>query len=112
MLARIQNLPDEATLYIPVVAQAELLVGIELAADEERKQYLRILYSQVVVEATEISSITTQVAEQYARIFVELQRKGKPIPINDIWIIAIALAIDCILVSSDEHFQFIDGLQV
>ena len=32
--ADIQSLPDAATLYMPVVAQAELLAGVELAVSE------------------------------------------------------------------------------
>ena len=44
----IQSLPDEATLYMPVVAQAELLAGVELAVSEPRKPELHTLYRQVI----------------------------------------------------------------
>lgn len=90
VLAHIQSLPDAATLYMPVIAQAELLVGIELAASEPRKQVLRALYEQVTAETTEILTITSQVAERYAHVFAALRRRGKPIPTNDLWIAAIA----------------------
>lgn len=47
VVSHIQSLPDAATLYMPVVAQAELLAGVELAVHEPRKQELQTLYAQV-----------------------------------------------------------------
>jgi predicted nucleic acid-binding protein len=44
VLARIRQLPQEATLYMPVVAQAALLAGVELAVDARRKEKLRSPY--------------------------------------------------------------------
>jgi tRNA(fMet)-specific endonuclease VapC len=81
----IQILPDEAALYMPVVAQAELLAGVELAVSEPRKQELRTLYRQVITMAADILPITSEVAEQFAHIFANLRRKGRPIDTNDIW---------------------------
>jgi len=112
VIARLESLPERATLYMSVVTQAELLVGVELAASESRRAELFELYQRVVEMATEILPITSDAAQCYARIFSDLKRKGKPIPINDIWIAAIALANECVLVSSDEHFRFIEGLKV
>lgn len=112
VVTHIQSLPDEAKLYMPVVAQAELLVGVTLAAGEQRQQQLRVLYEQVIARATLILPITSPVTQHYALIFAALQRKGKPIPINDVWIAAIASAYNLIVVTNDEHFLSIDGLQV
>ena len=112
VLTHIQDLSDNTTIYMPVVAQAELLVGVELALDDSHKQKLRDLYEQVATEYTEIAYINSQVAEKYASIFTSLKRKGRPIETNDIWIAAIALEYDMILVTNDEHFQYIDGLKI
>ena len=97
---------------MPVVTQAELLVGVTLASSEQRKQQLQILYEQVVTRAILILPITSSVTQHYATNFVTLQRKGKPIPTNDMWIAAIATTYNLIMVSNDEHFQYVDGLQV
>ena len=43
VVSHFQSLPDDATLYMPVVAQAELLAGVELAVSEPRQQELRTL---------------------------------------------------------------------
>lgn len=48
VLGRLQSLPGDATLYMPVIAQAELLVGVELAAEGRRKQELRALYETAI----------------------------------------------------------------
>jgi tRNA(fMet)-specific endonuclease VapC len=108
----IQSLPDEATLYMPVVAQAELLAGVELAVSEPRKQELRTLYRQVITMAADILPITSEVAEQFAHIFANLRRKGGLIDTNDIWIAAIARVHNLIVVTNDEHSQYVEGLQV
>jgi len=81
--ARVQSLPDEATIYMPVITPGELLVGVELAAGESRKQELRTLYEQAVTKATDILPVNPRVAEQYASVFVNLRRKGRPIETND-----------------------------
>ena len=110
VLARLQTLPGEATIYMPVIAQAELLAGIELVTGEKRKSELRTLYEQVIADATDILPITSEVAEQYADIFATLRRSGRPIGTNDIWIAAIARAHNLTLVSNDNHFQYVTGL--
>jgi len=112
VIAHMQSLPEEARIFMPVIVQGELLVGIELAASEAKRERLQQLYEQVVAQAADVLPITPEIAEWYARIFAQLRRKGKPIPTNDIWIAAIALGHGLILVTSDEHFQHIDGLQV
>ena len=38
--------------------------------------------------------------------------KGKPIPENDLWIAAIAIQHNLILVSRDKHLQEIDDLSI
>jgi len=112
VVSHIQSLPDEATLYMPVVAQAELLAGVELAVSEPRKQELHTLYAQVITMAADILPITSEVAEQFAYIFANLRRKGRPIDTNDIWIAAIARVHNLIVVTNDEHFQYVEGLRV
>jgi predicted nucleic acid-binding protein len=76
VVGHIANLPDEATLYMPVVAQAELLAGAELAVSEPQKQELRRLYAQIITMAADILPITSDVAEQFAYIFANLRWIG------------------------------------
>lgn len=54
--------------------------------------------------------MTMTTADRYARVAVQLRRKGRPIPTNDIWIAAHAMETGADLVSLDEHFAEVDGL--
>jgi tRNA(fMet)-specific endonuclease VapC len=53
-----------------------------------------------------------ETAQRYGEIKNALQRKGRPIPENDIWIAAIALQHDLVLITRDAHFNEVDGLKV
>ena len=112
VVSRLHQLPEEASLYMSVVSQGELLAGVEWAQGLRRKRRLLELYEQVVAMATAILPVTPQVAERYAQIYAQLRQKGRLIQTNDIWIAASALVYDMILVSADAHFRFIDGLTV
>ncbi|CUU35837.1 tRNA(fMet)-specific endonuclease VapC [Armatimonadetes bacterium GXS] len=103
VIAHIQRLPETAMLYMPVVAQAELLMGIQLIPSPRRRSELQALYEEAVMMATEILPITTPVAEQFAQIAGDLRRRGQPIPTNDLWIAAIAMAHNLILVTRATH---------
>lgn len=48
VVARLQQLPSEAMLYMSVVTQAELLLGVELSASSKRKEELGKLYEVVI----------------------------------------------------------------
>jgi len=58
----------------------------------------------------EFLSVTITTADRFGRIAAELRRKGRPIPTNDIWIAAHAMEAGAELISSDSHFEVIDGL--
>ncbi len=46
-----------------------------------------------------------QTTHQYAALFVQLRRQGTPIPTNDLWIAALVVQHDLMLLSSDAHFS-------
>lgn len=95
-----------------VISKAELLVGVELTAEGNRKDELRRLYQQAIGEATEIIPVSSAVADRFAAIFLDLRRKGRPIDTNDIWIAATAMTHDLTVVTNDAHFQLIAGLRI
>jgi predicted nucleic acid-binding protein len=51
-----------------------------------------------------------ETAEQYARLFVQLKRAGTPIPDNDLWIAALALEHELVLITRGRHLAFIPQL--
>jgi predicted nucleic acid-binding protein len=112
VVRHLQSLPPEAEVMTCVITQAELLAGIEQAPSARRREELRSLYEQLLTRIADILSITSAVAEQFAAVITSLVRKGTPIPVNDIWIAAVALTHDLIVVSQDGHFQHVDGLRI
>jgi tRNA(fMet)-specific endonuclease VapC len=54
----------------------------------------------------------TETAHRYGEIKELLRARGRPIPENDIWMAAIALQHDLILVTRDAHFEAVDGLRL
>ena len=95
-------------LYISSVSVGELMYGAALSqkADFNRENYfcfceqMKVLYPDLGV------------AKSYGRIKASLKMKGRPIPENDIWIAATALAADLTLVTADSDFSFVDGISV
>lgn len=59
---------------------------------------------------TTLLHVTWDTADRYSRIIDSLQRKGKPIPSNDVWIAAHAMETGADLISFDQHFAQVDGL--
>lgn len=54
--------------------------------------------------------ITDSTAEWFSEIKQMLRKKGRPIPINDVWIAASCLEHGARLLTLDSHFAEIDGL--
>ena len=96
-------------LALPLTAYAELLVGAEKSSQPER--VLRQV--ELLLEAHEIVEITEEVAEHYARIRADLEKRGVTIGGNDLWIAATALAHGAILVTNNTgEFSRVPGLLI
>ena len=110
VVARLTALGPTDRVFTSVVNVAELLRGVLLWPPGRRQRELLRLYRQVIGPAEEVLPITVPVGEQFAGTDVALRRKGRPIPINDVWLAALALVRGAILVTDDDHFAFVDGL--
>ena len=60
----------------------------------------------------QVIGITLETSEIFGEIQNELKGKGKPIPINDVWIAAQAVESGAKLVTFDAHFQNVSGLRL
>lgn len=94
-------------LHLPFITAAELLAGAKHSI-HRAKDLAR--YSQFLSEC-EITYADDRTLEIYSDIKVELRRIGQPIPTNDIWLAAIALQYDAVLVTNDKHFAVVPGLR-
>lgn len=90
-------------VWIPLIVLAEIKAGFYGGTHERRNEaLLRRLLSR---ETVGVLLPGRETAEQYARLFVQLKRAGRPIPENDLWIAALVLENDLTLITRDEHFD-------
>lgn len=94
------------SVNIPFAVLGELYLGAYRSSNSKKhiKQVSDFLGNCNILPADE------ETANIYALIKSALLNKGKPIPENDIWIAAIARQHKLILVTSDRHFDEIDGI--
>lgn len=55
--------------------------------------------------------VTRDVSRRYGRVYSQLRGAGTPIPLNDVWIAATALDCGASVLSFDQHFGRIAGLE-
>jgi tRNA(fMet)-specific endonuclease VapC len=104
----LDHLRDANEVYIPSVVIGELYYGAQKSsqASNNQRRIEAFIASNIILACDAVSAF------HYGNIKEQLRQKGKPIPENDIWIAAIALQFDGILVSRDEHFSAIQDLTV
>ena len=94
-------------LFLPSPAIGELYYG----AQKSGKVAENLHRTNTFVENHILLSCDLETAQWYGIIKNQLRRKGRPIPNNDIWIAAIAMQHDLILVTRDSHFDEVESLQ-
>lgn len=103
--------PDEAT-YVSVVACGELARGVHRARSAVRRELRRSEVERLLAEIDAVLPIGQEIVEAYGQLTAFLDMQGTPIPTNDAWMAATALAHDLILVSDDGHFARVPDLVV
>lgn len=93
---------------ITFVTLAELSLGVLKAARPEAA-WSRI---QDVIGNCQMFHVSTLTPAVYARIYFDLERRGAMIPINDIWIAALAIEARLPILARDEHFSRVANLSV
>ena len=111
-LQRLATLPFDDRVFTSVVNVGELLRGVYLLPRSRRQQELLRLYRKIVREMEEVLPITPMVAEKFAEVDATLRKKGRPIPVNDVWVASLALVRQATLVTNDGHFNYVEGLTV
>lgn len=93
-------------IVLPVIVVGELLFGAENSTRplQNLPRYLEFISVCTVVP------LGRETAVIYARTRLVLKRKGRPIPMNDIWIATQCVEHGWILATDDTDFDEIDGL--
>ncbi len=101
-----QHLPDEGTLYASVVAIGELYYGAERSMNVSKE----LAEVHKLEQTLSILNIDLIVARTYSQLRQRQNKKGRVLPVNDLWIAATAICYGLTLVTRDEHFTWIDTL--
>ncbi|MBP5603132.1 MAG: PIN domain-containing protein [Treponema sp.] len=99
---------EEEHLYFSSITLGELLFGAECSL---RKEENASVYKEFCSELEEIKADSV-VSPYYAKIKAQLKADGHPIPDNDIWIAACAMANNLTVVTADSHFSFIKAISI
>jgi len=101
------NLAQANEVFIPTFAIGELCYG---ARKSERVQANLARVDELIAGST-ILGCDAETAQQYGEVKNKLRFRGRPLPENDVWIAALALQHDLILVTRDAHFQEVEILR-
>lgn len=102
------DLPDELT--VSVITIGELSAGVLAATDvETRAARLATLNEAQVLDPVPIDS---DVAATWAQLRVSLRDRGRSMPVNDSWIAATAIALGVAVISQDDDYTDVPGLEL
>ena len=68
--------------------------------------------ANALLDSLEVEPLTAPVDRFYSRLRAHREARGLLMGANDLWIAAHAMALDCVLVTSDKGFSGIEGLTV
>ena len=97
---------QEVCLPLPVVGE------LHFGALNSRRAEENLRRADALVARCEVLEPDVATAQTYARIRLELKRKGRPILENDVWIAALCVQHDIPFATADAHFTEISALQV
>ena len=91
-----------------MIVVGELLFGAENSTRplQNLPRYLEF------IAACRVVPLGRETATMYAQTRLVLKRKGRPIPMNDVWIAAQCLEQGWVLVTDDTDFDYVDELIV
>jgi hypothetical protein len=101
-------LPDE--IAVSVVTVGELRAGVLAASKVETRDRRLATLSQAL--ALEPIPIDQSVAEAWAKLRLMLRDTAQRMPVNDSWIAATAMSLGLPVITQDEDYVTVAGLEV
>ena len=95
-------------VWIPLFVLAEIRAGFH--GGTQHRENENLLTKLLAKPTVGVLLPSRETAEYYARLFVQLRRAGTPVPDNDLWIAALVLEHELILITRDRHFERIPQL--
>ena len=96
-------------IFLPSIVIGELTYGFMKGRRQKFNE--RKLQEFIKKLQVEIIDVNRNVSRKYTLIYLSLVRKGKIIPINDVWIAACCMEVGGTLLTRDRHFQHVDQIE-
>jgi tRNA(fMet)-specific endonuclease VapC len=106
----VQAVRESTALFLNPIVLGELRAGFLKGSRSESN--LAELKAFVGSPWVSVLLVDEETAERYAVILRSLQRAGKPIPTNDVWIAASAMQHGARVLTTDEHFCLVSQVVV
>ena len=104
----VERIARAEKVYLPLIVLGELRAGFQ--AGSKSKQNERHLIRFLNSPRVRLLLPDEQTTHHYASVFAQLRKQGTPIPTNDIWIAALVLQHDLLLLARDNHFDHLPQL--
>lgn len=104
----VEVVESAAEIHVPLVVLAEQRAGFANGAYREKNE--RILTRFLNNDGVFVLSPDDQTTFFYADAYAYLRKKGKPIPTNDLWIAALVLQHNLVLLDRDSDFDHLPQL--
>ena len=98
----LEFLSQAENVYMSTIVLGELFSGFR--GGTKQQSNIKMLNKFLSKPTINIVNVSRDTAEIFAEVKNYLKTKGKPIPINDVWIAAHAVETSSILISYDKHF--------
>jgi predicted nucleic acid-binding protein len=96
-------------VLMPATVLGELWGAFEMGS---RSRENRVMLTEFLDEPfVGVIPVSVNVARQYGRVYAALRRAGTPIPVNDMWIAAAVIDQGACLLTFDQDFQRVAGLE-
>lgn len=96
-------------IFIPAIVLGELNYGFMRGSRQKSNESkLRQIISRLSIE---IIHVDEDVARKYAVIYTSLVKKGRKIPVNDVWIAACCMEVGGTLLTRDKHFAEVEQIE-
>jgi tRNA(fMet)-specific endonuclease VapC len=97
------------SLFIPAIVLGELNYGFMKGSRQAFNE--KQLRHSISVLNIDIINVDGNVARKYAMIYISLEKKGRKIPINDVWIAACCMEVGGTLLTRDRHFEVVEQIE-
>ena len=105
----VEGLAAADLVYLSVVVLGELETGFRGGSQCRRNR--EVLQDFLSKQSVDTLPVSRETADVFGELKSRLKARGKPLPINDVWLAAHAVETGAVLITYDAHFAELAGLR-